>query len=211
MEDYSLDEWNGNLCRYPCVMFTGSQTYSIRMLFRKFSDILDTKCDRKLILSENNYDMFKAMCGNNVVGNFNNGFIQRFLDGMLMVINRRRSADIRGLVILDNPPSDFYSSRPFIELLYNGRCYKTTVIVICDNNPPMTPELRSNFDYVCLMNMEENEINAYWNRWFGIFPSANLFARTYNQNANDITHGLFLVNRGARLSFREKIFKITYQ
>lgn len=68
----------------------------------------------------------------------------------------KKSIDPRLLLILDNVfdpynlKKTYYKNKYINELYFNSRCYGITVITINDNEIPISPKFRQNFDYIFL-------------------------------------------------------------
>lgn len=78
------------------------------------------------------------------------------------------------------------------EILFNGRHYDITYILTMQAPLAITPELRSNFDLVMLLDTDvRKEQEKYNENYTGIFPNFNAFKRVYDKLTAD--HGVMVV------------------
>lgn len=92
-----------------------------------------------------------------------------------------------------------------MEVLFNGRHRHLTYVLTMQYPLGITPELRSNFDYVFLF-AEDNVSNLkrIYDHYAGFFPDFNTFRQVFRQLTED--YGcMVIINRGTRASFFDKI------
>jgi hypothetical protein len=96
--------------------------------------------------------------------------------------------------------------KPIQELLYNGRHYKIMYILTMQFPLGITPELRSNFDYIFLLAEDyiSNQKRIY-DHYAGMFPSFDSFRQVFMQLTQDYG-SMVIVNRGVKNSLFDKIF-----
>jgi hypothetical protein len=92
------------------------------------------------------------------------------------------------------------------KIFFDGRHYKIMFILTMQFPLGITPDLRSNFDYIFLLgeDFKSNQKRLY-DHYAGMFPSLKAFIDVFEQVTNDYG-SMVIVNRGARHSFLEKIF-----
>lgn len=92
------------------------------------------------------------------------------------------------------------------EIFFNGRHFSLTYLLTMQFSLGVTPELRSNFDYVFLLKTDINtEIKKYFDHYAGIFPNLETFRDVFSQVTKD--HGCLVINnRATGDSFLDKVF-----
>ena len=91
------------------------------------------------------------------------------------------------------------------EMLYNGKHYHITYILTMQFPLGITPELRSNFDYVILLNDGYiSNLKRMYDHYAGMFPTFSSFKQTFSQLTSDY-NAMTICNRGARSSLFDKI------
>lgn len=92
------------------------------------------------------------------------------------------------------------------ELLYNGRHYGITYILTMQFPLGISPDLRTNFDYVFFMADDSpSNQKRIFDHYAGIFPSFRAFQEVYNDLTLD-NGCMVLVKRSAGASFYEKLY-----
>lgn len=72
--------------------------------------------------------------------------------------NKRMKKDTNTFIIFDNQP--FTNDNIMREVIFNGRIYNITVIIIFDKFTPLTPAVRENIDYLFLSKTDDKD-NIY--------------------------------------------------
>lgn len=92
------------------------------------------------------------------------------------------------------------------ELLMNGRHYDLMYILTMQTPLGITPELRSQFDYIFLLAEDYwTQQKKIFDHYAGMFPDFTSFRLTFTQLTQD--YGCMVINnRGARSTFLEKIY-----
>lgn len=92
------------------------------------------------------------------------------------------------------------------KLLMNGRHYRITYILTMQYALGITPELRSNFDYIFLLAEDfVCNLKRIYEHYAGMFPTFDSFRQIFTQLTDD--YGAMVIsNRGVKKSFLEKIF-----
>jgi hypothetical protein len=120
-----------------------------------------------------------------------------------------RTKDPRAFIVMDDclAAKGTWANDPQIkELFFNGRHYFLTYILTMQFPLGISPELRSNFDYIFLLadDMHSN-IKRMHDHYAGMFPKLVMFQQTFEQLTKD--HGCMVIaNKGARATFYDKIF-----
>jgi Poxvirus A32 protein. len=142
--------------------------------------------------------------------------IEKVLDRQRGIIDKQKrkeqegkKIDPRCFVIMDDclgQKGTWVRDAPILEMLFNGRHYKIMYILTMQYPLGITPELRSNFDYIFLLadDIISNQKRMY-DHYAGVFPNFSAFREVFNQMTDDYG-AMVIVNRGARKSFLEKIF-----
>jgi len=120
-----------------------------------------------------------------------------------------KKVDMRCYVIMDDVLGDkkiWNNDANIHELLYNGRHYKVTYILALQYPLGMSPDLRSNFDYIFLLATDNvGNMKRMYENYAGMIPTFDAFRQIYKQLTVD--HGcMVLVNRDADDSFFSKIY-----
>jgi hypothetical protein len=112
------------------------------------------------------------------------------------------------VIVLDDCLSsrgDWVKSHAIREVLFNGRCYRITIILTMQFPIGVSPELRANFDYVFLAfdNFMSN-IKRIYEHYAGMFPTFDSFRQVLAQITNDFGF-MTITNKGSCNTFLEKI------
>lgn len=73
--------------------------------------------------------------------------------------NKRMKKDTNTFIIFDN--QSFTNDNIMREVIFNGRIYNITVILIFDKFTPLTPSIRENIDYLFLSKNNNDKDNIY--------------------------------------------------
>jgi len=91
------------------------------------------------------------------------------------------------------------------EILFNGRHYGISYILTMQFPLGITPELRSNFDYIFLLAEDYiSNLKRVYDHYAGMFPSFDSFRQIFGQLTGDYG-SMVIVNRGVRKGLFEKI------
>ena len=117
--------------------------------------------------------------------------------------------DPRTFIIMDDCMGDKKSwvrDPPILELLTNGRHYKITFILTLQYSLGITPELRSNFDYIFLLKEDfiSNQKKLF-DHYAGMFPNFDSFRQVFNELTSN--HGCMVIdNRRNASNPLERLF-----
>ena len=116
--------------------------------------------------------------------------------------------DPRALVVMDDclASKGTWAKDPSVsELLFNGRHRQITYILTMQYPLGITPELRSNFDYVFLLAEDiTSNLKRIYDHYAGMFPDFNSFRQVFRQLTEN--YGAMVIkNRGARSNLFDKI------
>lgn len=135
---------------------------------------------------------------------------QRFIiDKQKEKIEKGKNLDPRCFIIMDDCLGNkkAWNHDPVItELLFNGRHYEIMYILALQYPLGITPDMRSNFDYIFLLadDFISNKKKMYDN-YAGMFPSFDSFSQVFQQLTDDFG-SMVIANRGARDSIFEKVY-----
>jgi hypothetical protein len=120
-----------------------------------------------------------------------------------------KDLDSRCFVIMDDclgQKGSWVRDRPIQELLFNGRHYHIMYILTMQFPLGITPELRSNFDYIFLLADDYiSNLKRMYDHYVGMFPNFDSFRQVFQQ-LTDEYGAMVVVNRGAKKSLFEKIY-----
>jgi len=130
--------------------------------------------------------------------------------------------DPRAIVVMDDclASKGTWAKDPRVsELLFNGRHRQITYILTMQYPLGISPELRSNFDYVFLLAEDTtSNLKRIYEHYAGMLPDFNSFRQVFRQLTED--YGAMVIkNRGSRTNLFDKIAfykapdlkKITFQ
>lgn len=116
--------------------------------------------------------------------------------------------DTRAIVVMDDclASKGTWAKDPLVsELLFNGRHRKITYILTMQYPLGITPELRSNFDYVFLLAEDYiSNLKRIFDHYAGMFPDFNSFRQVFRQLTEDFG-SMVIKNRGSRTNLFDKI------
>jgi hypothetical protein len=117
--------------------------------------------------------------------------------------------DIRVLLIMDDCMADkkiWARDKNIAELLQNGRHYAIDYFCVLQYSLGISPELRSNFDYVFLLGEDFlNNKRKLYEHYAGMFPSFDIFSQVFQHVTND--YGAMVLNNRVKSSnIRQKVF-----
>jgi hypothetical protein len=116
--------------------------------------------------------------------------------------------DPRAIIIMDDclASKGTWAKEEIVhELLFNGRHSQITYILTMQYPLGITPELRSNFDYVFLLAEDTtSNLKRIYEHYAGMFPDFNSFRQVFRQLTED--YGAMVIkNRGSRGNLFDKI------
>ena len=138
--------------------------------------------------------------------------IKKILDRQRIIkkkIKQGRNIDPRCYIIMDDclaSKGSWVKDADLRHIFFNGRHEAITYILTMQFSLGITPELRSNFDYIFLLADDfMSNVKRLYDHYAGMFPSFDSFKQVFTQLTAD--HGaMVIVNRGAKKDFAEKIF-----
>lgn len=127
---------------------------------------------------------------------------QRIKDGKTPI-------DTRCILIMDDclaQKGSWMKDRNILELLQNGRHYHITFVLTMQYALGITPELRSNFDYVFLLGEDFiNNRKKLYDHYAGMFPSFDIFQQVFTE-VTDNFGSMVLNNRVKSKYIQQKVF-----
>jgi hypothetical protein len=127
-------------------------------------------------------------------------------------LERGKKIDPRCYIIMDDVLGEkkkWNNDELVHELLFDGRHYKVTYILALQYPLGMSPDLRSNFDYIFLLATDNvGNMKRMYENYAGMIPNFDSFRQIYKQLTSN--HGCMVIaNRGAEDSFFSKIYHYT--
>lgn len=121
----------------------------------------------------------------------------------------RKPIDPRTIIVMDDclaSKGAWANDETTKNLLFNGRHFKMTYILSLQFALGITPDLRSNFDYIFLLAEDfiSNQKRIY-EHYAGMFPTFDSFRQVFSKLTSD-NGAMVIANRGPRGSLFEKIF-----
>jgi len=118
--------------------------------------------------------------------------ISKILDRQTQMIDKQQAKkskginiDVRTFIIMDDCLGDKKSwvrDAPILELLFNGRHYQIMYILTMQFALGITPELRTNFDYIFLLKADFiSEQRKLFDHYAGMFPNFDSFRQVFNE------------------------------
>ena len=122
---------------------------------------------------------------------------------------RRRKVDPRAFVVMDDclaSKGSWMKDEKIMEMFFNGRHFKLTYILTMQYPLGISPELRSNFDYIFILAEDfTSNIKRLYEHYAGMFPNLDAFRQVFKTLTQDYS-AMVLVNRGAHADFLDKVF-----
>jgi len=120
-----------------------------------------------------------------------------------------KTIDTRSFVVMDDclaSKSAWLKDPTIQKIFFNGRHYEIMYILTMQFPLGITPDLRSNFDYIFLLaeDIVSNQKRIY-EHYAGMFPTFEAFRQVFAQLTDDFG-AMVIVNRGAKKTFFDKIF-----
>ncbi len=116
--------------------------------------------------------------------------------------------DPRAIVVMDDclASKGTWAKDPLVsELLFNGRHRQITYILTMQYPLGITPELRSNFDYVFLLAEDYiSNLKRIYEHYAGMFPDFNSFRQVFTKLTDNFA-SMVIINRGSRTNLYDKI------
>jgi hypothetical protein len=143
--------------------------------------------------------------------------IQRVLMRQQMIIKKQKlrksegksDIDARAFIIMDDclaSKGKWVRDQPIRDLFFNGRHFQVMYILTMQQPLGITPELRSNFDYIFLLAEDFiSNLKKIYEHYAGMFPNFDAFRQVFAQLTADFG-SMVISNRGARSNLFEKIF-----
>ena len=141
--------------------------------------------------------------------------IEKILARQIMIIKKAKEkkeigqyVNTKAFIIMDDclgQKKSWANDRPVQELLFNGRHYRIMYILTMQYPLGISPDLRSNFDYIFLLAEDTiSNLKRIFDHYAGIFPDFGSFRQVFSQLTDDFG-SMVIINRGARKSFLEKV------
>lgn len=142
--------------------------------------------------------------------------IQKILTRQKAIIDKKKAKkeqgkdlDARSFIVMDDclgQKGSWARDPPIQELLFNGRHYQIMYILTMQFPLGISPELRSNFDYIFLLAEDYiSNMKRMYDHYAGMFPNFDSFRQVFVQLTDDFG-SMVIVNRGVRKSLFEKVF-----
>ena len=147
---------------------------------------------------------------------YQSSIITKILDRQTQMIDKQQAKkkqgkklDVRTFIIMDDCLGDKKSwvrDAPILELLFNGRHYQIMYILTMQFPLGITPELRSNFDYIFLLKEDfiSNQKKLF-DHYAGMFPNFDSFRQVFSTLTGDFG-SMVIDNRRKATSPLERLF-----
>lgn len=147
---------------------------------------------------------------------YQSSIITKILDRQTQMIDKQqakkkqgKNIDPRTFIIMDDCLGDKKSwvrDAPILELLFNGRHYQIMYILTMQFPLGITPELRSNFDYIFLLKEDfiSNQKKLF-DHYAGMFPNFDSFRQVFSTLTGDFG-SMVIDNRRKATSPLERLF-----
>lgn len=135
--------------------------------------------------------------------------IMKILNRQTQMIDKRqlkkkqgKNIDVRTFIIMDDCLGDKKSwvrDAPILELLFNGRHYEIMYVLTMQTPLGITPDLRSNFDYIFLLKEDfiSNQKKIF-DHYAGMFPNFNTFRQVFSALTAD--YGCMVIDNRRKAS-----------
>lgn len=215
----TINEFNlKNMCKNPAIVIItkrgGGKTWVCRSLLNHFRDI-----PVGIIISHT--EKTDTFFGNFfpdafIYNDYKTEIFNKIIQRQIMIKEKAakyekmgKKIDTRIFLLMDDCLSDsktWSKDNALKEILFNGRHYDITYILTMQAPLGITPELRTNFDYVMLLYTDNfNEQNKFYQHYTGMFPSFGAFKEVYDKLTEN--YGvMIIVKRNAGRDLNEKIF-----
>lgn len=120
--------------------------------------------------------------------NLDNNILQKII-ARQAILSKNKNLDSSSMLVMDDClhyDEKLINDPNLVEILYNGRHYKLTQLVLVPYPLGFRPEIRANFDYVFLFGDDlcSNQKRIY-DHYAGMFPSFNVFREVFNEYTKD--------------------------
>lgn len=116
--------------------------------------------------------------------------------------------DPRAIMVMDDclaTKGSWAKDQLFSELMFNGRHKHITYLLTMQYPLGISPELRSNFDYVFLLAEDiTSNLKRLYEHYAGMFPDINSFKQVFRQLTESFG-AMVIKNRGSRTNLFDKI------
>jgi hypothetical protein len=124
-------------------------------------------------------------------------------------LQRKKLVDTRVMLVMDDclaQKSLWAKDQNILELMQNGRHYHITYMLTMQYSLGISPELRSNFDYIFLLGEDMiNNRKKLYDHYAGMFPSFDIFQKVFTHCTND--YGCMVIDNRTRTSdITKKVF-----
>lgn len=124
-------------------------------------------------------------------------------------LKENKKIDTRCFIIMDDclaSKGSWIRDAALRDIFFNGRHSDIMYILTMQFPLGITPELRSNFDYVFILAEDTiSNLKRIYDHYAGVFPTFDSFRQVFSQLTED--HGsMVIANRGARAHLSDKIF-----
>lgn len=119
-------------------------------------------------------------------------------------ISNRKISNLLLIIDCQFDPSRYLKDVEIINLLFNGRSLKLSCIVVLPYSLGLSPELRTNFDYIFISGCIDfySQRKRIYEHYVGMFPNFSSFDQIYKSLDGD---HLIIKNRGMSRSLSDKI------
>jgi len=210
IKEFNLD----SMCKNPSILYIGKRgcgkSWSVLNLLYKFSK--DDNTSEFIIIAPTEkqnpfYSTFDLGKKTTIEYKYDETIFEKIL--ATQRYDRINTVQKNIVIVLDDclaSKGKWLKNEILKEILFNGRHHNITLIWTMQFPLGITPELRSNFDYIFLTSEDYiSNLKRLYGHYAGMFPTFESFRQVFSQLTENF--GMMVIaNRGARVNFFEKIF-----
>lgn len=213
IQEFSLDE----MCRDPSIIMiakrgSGKSWIAKAILYK----MIDIPVGVIISTTEKDSPFFSEFFPDTYIYyQYDSKIIKKLLIRQKLILKKAREKKLKGkfldpraIMVMDDclASKGKWAKDPLVyELLFNGRHRRITYLLTMQFPLGITPELRSNFDYVFLLAEEYiSNLKRIFEHYAGMFPDFNSFRQVFRQLTEN--HGAMVIkNRGPKVDLYDKI------
>lgn len=213
INEFSLDEMVINPSILMIAKRGGGKSWITRSIVHKYKDI-----PVAVIISptEKNNPFFSEFFPPTFIfDRYDPNTIKKIIYRQNTIIRKKREKETQGkfidpriLIVMDDclaSKCDWAKDQQMLEFLFNGRHIQITYILTMQFPLGISPELRTNFDYVFLLADDTtSNVKRIYDHYAGMFPDFNTFRTVFNQLTENFG-AMVIKNRGERKTILDKI------
>lgn len=150
------------------------------------------KIDNCIVISsiKQNYDFYKQKLNINVFDKYTNELIDSIKFAQIQRIEsaKQNNSNPPNLLLVFEDCFDVSKNKSYLDLIFNTRHYKITLMTVVQHSSGFSPQVRSNFDFVFMSKDESisNQKRLYEN-YAGMYPNFKMFKDVFDKTCEDYT------------------------